>query len=367
MTLPKFGFKRLLVIMALLGLGLFAALKIHPVQDWVLARLMNRQFAQNQNALFEKSAMRIIFCGTAAPPPSPGKAKACTIIIAGGKFLVFDAGPKSAENIARWRLPMQKIDGLFLTHFHSDHIGEVGEMALLSWAQGKKVPLPLYGPDGVEQVAAGFNLAYAHDRDHRRTHHGAALAQGGGLVARPFGLADAASRQRHDASAVVFNSDGVKVTAFQVMHEPVYPAVGYRIDYRGRSVVITGDTAQSENLIRQARNADVLIAEAQAEAFRKPLASAAMQQGEKQIGKLMRDIQSYHITPPQAAEIADRANNPLLAITHQGPLAPTNWFMRDIFMRGVERKSGDILVADDGDMIILPADNKTITITEISQ
>ncbi len=365
MIMPRLRPKRLLFALLFLGLALFVALKTHPVQDWLLNRIMSRQFAQNQAALFDKSAMRVIFCGTAAPPPSPGKAKACTIVIAGGKFLVFDAGPKSAENIARWRLPMPKIDGLFLTHFHSDHIGDVGELAMLSWAQGKKEPLPLYGPDGVNKVAEGFNLAYAYDQEHRRTHHGAALAQGGGLVARPFGMADAESRKRHDASAVVYESDGVKVTAFQVMHEPVYPAVGYRVDYGGRSVVITGDTAWSDNLIKHANKADVLIAEAQAETFRRPMAKTSAEQGQQQIATLMRDIRSYHITPVQAAQIADRAGNPILAITHQGPAAPTNWFMRDIFMRGVKRKSGDVKLVDDGDMIILATGAKTISIDKI--
>jgi ribonuclease Z len=365
MTWFRTKWARIILLPAVLILGIFVTLKVHVVQDWVLLRIMNNQFAQNQASLLDKSALRVIFCGTAAPPPSPGKAKACTIVIAGGQFFVFDAGPKSAENIARWRLPMQDIDGLFLTHFHSDHIGEVGEMALLAWAQGKKEPLALYGPDGVEKVAEGFNLAYSQDITHRRAHHGSVLAEGGGVIAQPFGLADAESRVKHGASVVVYEHNGVKITAFQVMHEPVFPAVGYRIDYKGRSVVITGDTAWSDNLVKNAKGADVLIAEAQAETFREPLEKAANAQGQKQIGKLMNDIQSYHITPPQAAQIADRAGNRFLAITHQGPLAPTNWLLRDVFMRGVERKSGTVRLVDDGDMLTLSVTNKTITVGSV--
>ena len=74
-----------------------------------------------------------------------------------------------------WRVPLQNIAGVFLTHFHSDHIGELGEIRLQTWVAGRKTPLKVYGPPGVEQVVAGFNQAYALDDGYRTEHHGAAM------------------------------------------------------------------------------------------------------------------------------------------------------------------------------------------------
>ena len=109
----------------------------------------------------------------------------------------------------------------------------------------------------VSDVVAGFNLAYAADADYRIAHHGEAVVPANGsLLAFPFPM------PADGELAPVLETDGVRVSAFRVSHPPVTQAVGYRIDYRGRTVVVSGDTAKSPNLIDHAKGADLLLHDA---------------------------------------------------------------------------------------------------------
>ena len=100
--------------------------------------------------------------------PSAERAKACVAVFAGGKFYVVDVGPESVENLVLWGVPLSSIGGVLLTHFHSDHIGELGELNLQTWANGRPGPLTVYGGPGVEQVVEGFNVAYRLDQGTAR-------------------------------------------------------------------------------------------------------------------------------------------------------------------------------------------------------
>ena len=148
---------------------------------------------------------------------------------------------------------------MFLTHYHSDHIDGLGELGLLRWVGGShRDPLPLYGPEGLLDVAEGFDRAYQHDARYRVAHHGAAVVppEGAGFEARPF------AAPALGEALVLLERDGIRVRAFRVEHEPVVPAVGYRFDYGGRSLVVSGDTKKSESLLAQARGVDLVVHEA---------------------------------------------------------------------------------------------------------
>jgi ribonuclease Z len=352
---------RLLIVAIVAAVGGFFALTSTTLQNRIVQAAMIDQLGTDRSGLYTKDALRAVFCGTAAPPPSPGRAKSCTLVTAGNYAFIVDSGPKSTENLVRWRIPLQRTTAVLITHFHSDHIGELGELALNAWISGRKSPLPVWGPDGIESVVGGFNEAYALDTAVRREHHGTILANGGGLVAVPFGLADAVDRAGHQGTRVIFNRDGLKITAFQVIHEPVYPAVGYHFDYRGRSIVITGDAIVSPNLTLQARGADALISESQSEPMRSMMEQSAKAAGQPRVAQLMRDIKTYHLTPVDAARLADKAGVDTLVFTHFGPNAPTNWLTQQIYMRGVERMRGDVRLANDGSLLTLPVGSKRVT------
>ena len=243
------------VLLALGSVGV-VLLRVPAVQDRVVEAAVDRMVRASADELFAEDALRVLLCGTSSPMPHPDRAKPCTAVFAAGRFWVVDTGIGSWNRLALWRIPGDRIGAVFLTHFHSDHIGALGEYDLQTWVAGREVPLRVYGPMGVERVVAGFEQAYAMDARYRTAHHGADLMAPalGRMLARPF-----APPRPGAAPVVILEEDGLRVTAFAVDHRPVAPAVGYRFDYRGRSVVVSGDTVKHADLIEAARGADVAL------------------------------------------------------------------------------------------------------------
>ncbi|MFM1982145.1 MAG: hypothetical protein RJB22_864, partial [Pseudomonadota bacterium] len=348
-------------LVAGLGMISWGLASLAPVQDWLVSKGVDRMASQKAFAAPAQDQLQVVICGTSPPPPSKTRAKTCTLILAGDRAFVVDTGPGSANNLSRWRFPMKRLRGVLLTHFHSDHIGDLGEIRMQSWVAGRTAPLPVYGPDGVDQIVAGVNTTYAQDDSYRGPEHDLPVAAAN-LVARPFGLAGAADRATHMAQRVILNEDGLKITAFQVLHEPVYPAVGYRFDYRGRSVLVSGDTAASANLLRQAKGVDLLIHEGQSEAGRKIMSAALLRAGDAKLAKVISEVGNYHATPVQAAEIARKAGVGMLVFNHMGPIPPDNVITKKLFARGVAAALPDTpwRMADDGLVLTLPIGTRRI-------
>lgn len=299
--------------------------------------------------------LHVGLCGTGSPLPNIDRAGACTVVMAGKRIFVVDAGEGGARNISLMSIPNGKIERLFLTHFHSDHIDGLGPMLLLRWTgSAARSPLPVHGPTGVESVIAGFNAAYGQDNVYRTAHHGADIAPpgGAGATAVPFEL--------RGETALVFESDGLKVTAFRVNHEPVSPAVGYRFDYKGRSVVISGDTARSASLESAAMGADLLLHEALQPKLVGKITKALDAKGIKNTAKITRDILDYHASPEVAAESANKAGVKTLVLTHIVPPVPSRFFHPAFLGDAAAGFGGEIIVGEDGMLFSLPADSKAI-------
>lgn len=335
------------VIIAL-AVGLIAASRLAPVQDALLRGAIKEAMAPRHAALFDGDGLKIVFCGTGSPLPSKKRAQTCTAIFAGDRFFLVDAGTGSWENLQAGGVPAAKLAGIFLTHFHSDHIGDLSEANLASWVGGRPAPLAVYGPEGVERVVAGENEALALDSLYRTAHHGDGVAPAAtaGLSAISFDGA---------AAAVVYEDGGLKVTAFPVKHDPVKPAVGYRFDYQGRSVVVSGDTAYSESLVANARGVDLLIHEAQSSDMVKMMGAAAAKAGNQRLAQIFSDILSYHATPADAARAANDSAAEWLVLSHLTP-APDNTMTQRIFLRGVGKvRRGKVRIAEDCDVVLLSA------------
>jgi ribonuclease Z len=356
---------RIVLALIVVALAVAAGLLLFSpaVQQRLFDHGVKKMVAQSNTAPFADDALRVAVCGSSAPLPSRDRAKACVAVFAGGKMYIVDSGPESTENLMLWGVPLSRIGGVFLTHFHSDHIGDLGELQLQSWAAGRKQPLPVYGGPGVEQVVAGFNQAYAQDQVYRTKHHGEAVmpSKTWGLVAHPVDLPgpDTPALAR---SGPMLTDGALKVTAIEVDHTPIRPAYAYRFDYKGRSVVITGDLKYHPPLIHGAMNADILMSEAISRSMTKSMEDAARSVGRNNTAKIMRDIQDYHISPEEAAQIANQAHVRLLVFYHLAP-APDGFLQRRLFSNGVDkvRKDGWTM-ASDGSLYTLPLGSTDVQI-----
>lgn len=294
-------------------------------------------------------------CGTGSPMPNPRRAGPCNVVIAGRQVFVVDMGENGNRNLNLMGISAADVDGLLLTHFHSDHIDGIGSMMLFHWTRGASAaPLPVYGPTGVEKVVLGFNAAYALDNTYRVAHHGEAVVprSGGGAAARPFKMAG--------SSAVVLQGGGLTVTAFTVDHVPIKPAVGYRFDYRGRAVCISGDTAKSANLIAACMGADMIVHDALQPRMVKDLEAAFAADGNASTAKIFADIQDYHASPEQAAENAQAAGARMLVLSHLVPPLPLAYLYPAFLGDAPARFDGPIVVGEDGMLFSLPPQSDAI-------
>jgi ribonuclease Z len=197
------------------------------------------------------STLKVILLGTAAGPTiQPERLGISTLVVAGSETLLFDAGRGMTFALARLSIPAPTVTKVFLTHLHSDHIVSIPELFLFPWAsQGRKVPLQVWGPEGTRAMTAHLSEAFAFDIHVRRDLDEKFTPEGIKIIATDI------------REGVVYDAAGVKVTAFLVDHGAVAPAFGYRVDYGGHSVVLSGDTKPTDNLVKFARGADVLIHE----------------------------------------------------------------------------------------------------------
>lgn len=308
-----------------------------------------------------ENGLHVYMCGTGSPIPDPSRAGPCVGILAGKSAFVFDAGSGSMRKLMRIGFPIGQVKKAYLTHLHSDHLDGLGELLLQAWIGGNRAqPLPIGGPAGTGEIVAGFNQVYRQDSTYRVAHHGENVANPQGFG----GMADEIVFLEGRRQTVVYEGGGVTITAFLVDHEPVSPALGYRIDYADRSVTISGDTVKNETLIVMAKDTDILIHEALNRDMVLLMADAANSNGNKGLAKIFTDITDYHATPRDAAESAERAGADMLVLTHIVPPLPSP-LLNPAFV-GDARKhySGALKVGSDGLLISLPSGSDAIHVEQ---
>jgi ribonuclease Z len=193
--------------------------------------------------------IKITLLGTGTPQPIMERFGPSILVQAGRETLLFDAGRGCLQRLRQIDVSYNEIDALFLTHLHSDHIVGLPDLWLTGWlVSGRLIPLNVYGPTGTNEMIEYLQKAFAFDI-RIRIGDDEKFEQGCKLLPREI------------EQGSIYEKNGVKVIAFRVDHHPDIPAFGYRIEYNGHSVVLSGDTRYSENLISFAKGTDLLVHE----------------------------------------------------------------------------------------------------------
>ena len=354
--------KKVLVMIGCLAL---AGVVTYSQRTTLVARLMERGLEARMGAdvvAEMEDGLHLALCGAGGPMPAPNASGPCVAVVAGKQLFIVDAGTDGVRNLGRMGYQAGNIQGVFLTHFHSDHIDGLGEMGTLRWAAGDNdSPLPVYGPHGVERVVNGFNESYAQDFVYRHEHHGDMVApmSAAGLEAMPFTVPQMGELE------LVYEGGGLTVNALAVEHSPVEPAVGYLFSYKGRKLLITGDTTKQDNIQKFSEGIDLLVHEVLAPNLLMMMHEAANKIGNKIMAKISVDVLDYHASPVEAAETARDAGVGHLLYYHIVPplVIPGQ---QELWLGGAGEIFPDYTVGQDGVSFSLPADSDEIILTRKS-
>ena len=338
----------LLIIIA----SLFA-INIPTVQDKLLNIGLKNLTVNATPFLDEEDTLKVVVCGSRSPLPAPGRAEACILVEAGDDIYIFDMGNGSAVNLQQYQIPWSNVKGIFITHMHSDHMADLPDAHLASWIQGRKSPLKVYGPKGINLVTKGFELAYSADYQYRNEHHGDEIL--------PLDIAGYEAIEIANNEYIENDTAGMEILPFAVNHHPVNHAFGFKIAYKGRTLVISGDTINDGSVQKYSKDIDLLIHSAISLDIVERLRSVAPI---PQMDKIFLDIQDYHTPINQAGEIARDANVKHLLIYHAIP-SPNNTIMEKVFYRPLKGIYKDFTASVDGTRIILPIGTNEILIDEI--
>ncbi|HXA90073.1 MAG TPA: ribonuclease Z [Mycobacterium sp.] len=246
--------------------------------------------------------IEVTLLGTGSPIPDPNRAGPSTLVRAGGQVFLVDCGRGVLQRAAAAGVGAAGLSALLLTHLHSDHIAELGDLVITRWVTNfapDPAPLPIIGPPGTAETVAATLKAFGHDIDYRIAHHA-------DLNAPP-------PIEVHEyTEGPVWDRDGVTIRVAPTDHRPVAPTIGFRIEFGGASVVLAGDTVPCAGLDELAGGADALVHTA----IRKDILIHVPQQR-------VKDVCDYHSSVQEAAATAARAGVGTLVLTHYVPaIAP---------------------------------------------
>jgi ribonuclease Z len=245
----------------------------------------------------QSAAIKVTLLGTGAPIPSIDRFGPSILVEAGNQKLLFDCGRGAAQRIWQLKIPLRQVDALFLTHLHSDHVVGIPDLWLTGWipaAYGRRSSaFQVFGPSGTNDMMTNLVKAFAWDINTRNKERNKPDT---GAMIKAVDIKE----------GYVWEKDGVKVTPFTVRHAAfIDSALGYRIDYMGHSVILSGDTRYSENLIRFAKGADVVVHEV-----------AAANEDSTKNTALVNQILGFHSSPEDAANVFQQVQPKLAVYSH---------------------------------------------------
>lgn len=311
--------------------------------------ILNQQMknlTQTVDLFADKESITVYTVGTSSPLPG-NRVQSGTALIVNGHFFMFDVGAGVVQKAENMRLPLDRIDGVFITHWHSDHFMDLPNLINRSWVLGRINDLHVYGPDGLDTLMQGIDQLLHIENQYRVAHHGAALMDISKARAIPHEFS-----HRQNKKTVVYQQDGITITAFDVNHEPIEPAVGYAIEYKGKKVVISGDTKKNDLVLEMAQDADLLLHEVMLISLLKQMEANLLSRGMERNSKIIHDIQDYHTTPAEVATIAAAAKVKKLVLHHFAP-APDLKIIENLYKKELNTYNGLIYFANDGDKFLV--------------
>jgi ribonuclease BN (tRNA processing enzyme) len=273
---------------------------------------------------------RLVLLGTAGgPTPKSGRAAPAQAIVADDRIYLVDCGDGVARQLALARLPMRNLRAVFITHHHSDHNAGYGPLFLLGWTGGIEQPVDTYGPPPLEKMTRLLLDAYEYDISLRMKDEG-----------RPP-LAPLIRPHEVTRGGEVFADDRVRVTAALNDHPPIEHSFAYRFDTADRSIVISGDTNYSENVVRLAKGADVLVHEVLHRPFwERPDAP--------QTPEIRRHIIASHTDAEDLGRLATAAGVKTLVLTHFVPSEPTGAVPDEMWLAAARKHfKGEVILGRD--------------------
>jgi ribonuclease Z len=235
--------------------------------------------------------LRVHLIGTGGPELTPDRAGMSTLIDVNGRKFLFDAGRGALQNIYLSRIHPNEVTKVFLTHLHNDHFEGLPSLWITPWFMfGRKQKMEVWGPPGTAEMVQGMRLMLNHDVERRSNP--------------VFRREDLDIKTTEIAEGVVYEESGIKITAFPVEHVDGNPAFGYRFDAGNRSVLISGDTTYSDNVVKYGTHVDLMVHNVAA------FSERMLKAGE------MKPVLEKLTTPEQAARIFSNAMPRLAVFSH---------------------------------------------------
>ncbi len=339
----------LVIVLSILGIAYHIVFNTDVLFNNQISSNAQKADAVHQD-LLDNDEINIMVVGT-GNPMGQGRAQSSVAVFVGGQFLLFDAGDNAQSTMESLNVPVEELDAVFLTHFHGDHIADLGEVISRSYILQRENELTIYGPTGTKQIVEAFNTAYEFDYNYRTAHHGEEL-----MPSDLYG-ATAIEFDAEINDAVIYEKDGVKVTAFKGEHPPVEPNFGYTIEYMGKKVVVSGDTLITENLKEQSMNADLLVCDVMNYEVTEKMENGNAEIGNEVMQALLHDIREYHPDVADIGKLATECNIENLALYHFSPPPSNDFLMNSWYVNPIkEYYNGNIFTGEDGLTITLPLD-----------
>lgn len=255
----------------------------------------------------QKKGMQLILLGTAdGPTPKKNRAAPAQMILIDDEAYIIDCGNGVAQQIVKAGVKLSAVRHVFLTHHHSDHNADYGNLMLLAWAADLNHRIDTYGPAPIKRMTQQFLALNDFDIQTR-------IHDEGRLPLKSLIVPHEISHQLKHGGLILQN-EKVKVTATRVVHPPIRSALAYRFEHAGKSIVISGDTTYSENLVELAKNADVLVHEIMhTPALDQLLAT------EPNATRLKEHLLASHSTAEQLGRVASEAKVKKLVLSHFVP------------------------------------------------